>query len=44
MIGTIIRVLTCTYVSSLASSIDKDPYEVKCYIRAQCAPPPTLIA
>ena len=25
---------------SLASDIDKDTYEVKCHIRAQCAPPP----
>ena len=26
--------------ASLASKIEKDPYEVKCHIRAQCAPPP----
>ena len=28
--------------SSPASNNDKDPYEVKCHIRAQCAPSPPL--
>ena len=34
--GAIIRVYSGTYVHSLASNNDKDPYEVKCHIRAQC--------
>ena len=32
--------LSGTYMHSLASNNDKDPYEMKCHIRAQCAPPP----
>ena len=34
LIGTIICMQFGTYVHSLASIIDKDPYEVKCHIRA----------
>ena len=29
------------YVHSPVSNIDKDPYEVKCHFRAQCAPQPS---
>ena len=37
LIGTIIRVLVQHHVHSPVSNNDKDPYEVKCHIRAQCA-------
>ena len=42
LIGTIIRVLVRhlrAVVHSPASNYDKDQYEVKCHIIAQCAPP-----
>ena len=35
-----LALLSGTNVQSPALNNDKDPYEVKCHIRAQCAPPP----
>ena len=32
--------MDCYQGANPASNIDEDPYEVKCHIKAQCAPPP----